>query len=587
MTDSAFDDLIDRGAAAHHQNRFEEALASYQKALELRPGDSEAISLSGLALTHLGRIDEARPGLEQAVRQEPDQTGFRLNLVECLERAGEFELASQQIDIALRQNPGCAGRLAQARVSRSDWRALELLARIWTNVIPGDAAAWHCLAQATYEQGRIRQSVQAYQKVLDLSGRSAANLVAFGRICLHALEYERASEVLDEAERQDPDHVEALAAKGLLLIYRGRFDEALQYCRRCLELDPGYVPAYTQLSKLSKGHLSRKEQEVLESVSDDASIAAENRILATFALAHSKHADGDIDAAFDCYAVANAMQVEQSRMEGISYDASLAEARTDRLIERFADTKKGDAVLTGATPIFVVGMPRSGTTLIESALGAHSEVTACGERTLMPYLLDAYLTQSDNKTVTGDQLQAMAQSYLDEGPSRKGFITDKNPLNFESVGLILRMFPHAIIIHAKRDPAETGMSIFRHEFSKFWRFAHRLEDIGHYYGQYAKLMSHWQRLFGDRLITVQYEEFAANFPQAVRDLVARCSLPWQDACEHFQQGPSAIATFSAVQAREQVLLRSGVADAYEKQLAPLRNSLPLEAERDTAQSSPI
>jgi tetratricopeptide (TPR) repeat protein len=644
MKDSAFDQLVDRGVAAHQNNRFEDALSAYRRALDLKPDDAEVMSLSGLALTYLGRLGEARPALEKAVLQEPDQAGFRLNLIECLEREKEFERAAKEIDTVLslnarlprawekkgdlsarqqafktaahayasasdldKSNPTLALKLARARAAQRefadahtaldladaltpnhpavlelraavlaeqrDWTTLDVVTRRWINLDPRNSVAWHSLTQATFEQGLYRQSLAAYERVLEYSGRNAANLAAFGRICLYASEFERAAAALDESERRNPNHVETLAAKGLLLAYRGQFDEALGYCRRCLQLDPSYAPAYTQLTRLTKGRLSAQEIRTLLGLVENKSNPVEDRILAYFALGHGLDAEGRYDDAFDAYAAANALQIEQNRAEGILYDARLAEARTDRIIQQFAEAAEGDLTPEGPTPVFIVGMPRSGTTLVESVLAAHSRLIAGGERPMMPQLLDRYLQLAESGKVTPENVRALARIYLDELPASDGFVTDKNPLNFESVGLIPILFPNAIVIHIRRDPLETGLSIFRHEFAKFWRFAHRLEDIGHYYGQYVRLVSHWERMFGERLITIQYEEFASEFAPAARELVQKCGLPWEDACEHFQQEAPTIATFSAVQAREPVVVRFGKAQSYAHHLGPIKRAL--------------
>ena len=125
----------------------------------------------------------------------------------------------------------------------------------------------------------------------------------------------------------------------------------------------------------------------------------------------------------------------------------------------------------------------------------------------------------------------------------------------------------------RRNPLETGLSVFRHELTKFLTFAGRLEDIGHYFGQYARLTAHWEELLPDRFVTVQYEDFAATFDTAAPALLDACGLAWEEDCRTFQKHAPAIATFSAVQAREAVAVRLGKAKAYEKHLGPLIDAL--------------
>lgn len=649
MTDSAFDDLVNRGAAAHQANRYEEALAAYKQALEINPTDAEVNSLYGLALTHLGRLEEARAVLEKAVEQEPEEIGFRLNLVEYLEKSQQLDRAEYEIDIVVSldakfprswekkgdvslkrkkldaaanaystasmlepDNFRVAMKLARAHAvlgnfkqahdaldiaerlepqriemfdlrcalltEERDWRGLEFASRLWSASDPENPAAWHRLTQATFEQGLYRQSIDVYDKVLQLAPRSAMNLAAFGRICLHAMDFDKAAAALDEAEVLDSHLTDMLAAKGLLLTYLGRFEEAEKYCRQCLDIDPDYAPVYTQLTRLTSGHLTDSEMTTLARLNEDESKPVENRVIAGFALAHGQDAAGDIEAAFASYEKANSMRCNHIRAERLVYDRAQTEARTKRLIDLFAEPSDLKAPTSEMTPIFIVGMPRSGTTLVEGTLSAHSRIVACGERVTMPQILDAYLTTlaaTDDLAVSGKVLQEWADYYLQETPFRApaDHMTDKNPLNFEAVGLIARLFPKAVIINMRRNPVETGLSIFRQEFTKFWTFSHRLEDIGHYYGHYARLVDHWQKHFPDRFITIQYEDFAENFDSAAPALLDACGLAWEDACRYFQKKAPAIATFSAVQAREPVVVRRGKAKAYASHLGPLIDAL--------------
>lgn len=649
MTDSAFDDLVNRGAAAHQANQYDEALAAYEKAIEIKPADAEVLSLYGLVLTHLGRLDEAGPFLEKAVEQEPEQVGFRLNFVEYLEKSQQFDRAASELDIVISldaalprswekkgdicrhlkdlnsaanafavastlepedfrlalklasahaelenfgaahkaldrvaelqpQNPAMFELRCSILTRQHNWGGLEVASSQWADAEPENPTAWHRLTQATFEQGRYRLSLAAYDKVLKLTARNARNLASYGRICLYALELDKAAAALDEAEGLDPNLTDMLAAKGLLLTYLGRTGEAQKYCRRCLDIDPDYVAAYTQLTRLTSGHLTDSEMKTLTRLKNDESNVVENRVIAGFALAHGQDAAGKIDAAFETYAGANALRRDHIRAEGLIYIRAQSEARTKRLIDLFPAPSDPQVSAQETTPIFIVGMPRSGTTLVESMFAAHSRVIACGERVAMPQILQAYLSTlaaNDDQAVSTNVMQAWADYYLQETPTTApaDHVTDKNPLNFEAVGLIARLFPNAVVINMRRNPVETGLSIFRHELTKFLPFTHHLEDIGHFYGQYARLADHWQRLFADRFITIQYEDFAANFDSAAPALLEACGLAWEDPCQSFQKNAIAITTFSAVQAREPVVVRLGKAKAYASHLGPLIEAL--------------
>jgi hypothetical protein len=357
-----------------------------------------------------------------------------------------------------------------------------------------------------------------------------------------------------------------------LLAFAGRFEKALAYCRRSLAADPNDVTAYRLLTNLTHGRLSAQERSVLARLSQDPELRAEQRISAAFALGDCYDADGDIDQAFAAYQLAQRLASERGRAESLIYDPDTVGRDVDELIARFQAVAASPPGMPALRPLFIVGMPRSGTTLIESMIGSHSRVFACGERMIMRQIKREYLARAAQaRDVPAATCANLVRAYFDQLPQLHGrdHITDKNPWNFDAVGLILSLFPNAHLIHVRRNPLETGLSIYRHEFPKFQPFTQRLEHIGHYYGQYARLMAHWQHLAGERMTTVQYEDFVADFAHAAPALVRACGLEWEEPCANFQARASVIATLSAVEAREPVTDRSGRARRYARHLQPL------------------
>ncbi|OGT83814.1 MAG: hypothetical protein A3H91_10725 [Gammaproteobacteria bacterium RIFCSPLOWO2_02_FULL_61_13] len=460
------------------------------------------------------------------------------------------------------------------------WPALEALASRWVRADAGNAQAWLALSRAAFELGRFRAALDAFQKVMDCSGRTAANLTTYGRLALQALEFEIAAAALAEAETLDPHAPEMLAARGLLLTYQGRFAEAESYCRKCLERSPEFVPAYTTLSRLTQGRFTNQEMTILSRLQSRLSLPLDHRIAAAFAFAHGHYARGDSSIAFRAYEYAHVLCEGRNQREGRRYDALRTADRMDRLMELFPaghDEMQAHA-MSHPVPIFIVGMPRSGTTLIESVLSAHSRVRAGGERPQMQQLLSAYLDLVEKgqlHKLDSSLAQNWRAAYFSDLrlPGSADHFTDKYLLNFEAAGLIARLFPAATIIHVRRNPLETCFSIYRNEFSKFWTFTDRLKDIGHYYGQYARLVNHWARLLGPRFHTVQYEMFAGAFDTMAPALIAACGLDWEEQCRNFQSVKREISTFSAVQAREAVSVRSGAAEQYRSFLGDLHDAL--------------
>ena len=271
---------------------------------------------------------------------------------------------------------------------------------------------------------------------------------------------------------------------------------------------------------------------------------------------------------------------EQARAENLRYDRGQSERNTAELISIFGSVPPtpADAADTGPTPIFIVGMPRSGTTLLESVIGAHSEVATGGETAGIRTILPDFLAQvrampfAQIPEAKWVQWRAEFRELLPPVESSR-FVTDKNPWNFDSIGLILRLFPDARIIHVRRNPVETGFSVYRNEFAKLVRFTHSLVDIGHYYGQYARVMAHWERVAGDAFTTIQYEDFVTRFDEAARELIAYCGLEWEEGCGQYWKSGRAVSTISTMQVRKPPKRPGMRAEAYSAHLGQLVESL--------------
>ncbi|MFO1394375.1 MAG: sulfotransferase [Steroidobacteraceae bacterium] len=501
------------------------------------------------AAARAGRLADARTILEGAARAGPVNDSFFLLYLDVLE-------------------------------AQRDWRALAGAAGTWLRFRPDGLRAAEAQARAAWETGLLHEAIELYERVMALGGRHANRLATFGRLCLNALEFERAGRAFDECESLDRDNAHMLAAKAGLLAFEGRFAEAEAYCRRCLARNPGDVAAYRLLGQLQDGRLAPEERAVLAGMLERPGVRVEHRITAAFALGDSLDAEGDIDAAFAAYGRAQAFARARGREEHLEYQPERTELEFDELVRLFASGPLEVPPLTGDVarlrPIFIIGMPRSGTTLVEGVLGAHTRVRACGERMVMRQVKREYLALvAASSPLTAELRTNFVRACTDQLPDlgAADHYTDKNPWNFDAVGLILTLFPDAHVVHVRRNPIETGLSIYCHEFTKFQPFTQRLDHIGHYYGQYARLMSHWERVAGDRMTTIQYEAFAADLDRTAPALLRACGLEWEDGCRTFQRSGNVIATLSAIQVRRPVSPRSGRVRRYERHLGPLVEAL--------------
>ena len=638
MTEEPLSEPMTQGHAARRAGNYEEALGHYHRALAQQSDSAEANSAYGLMLLQLGRAPEAGPFLQKAEKILAKAAADEPRLWQAWENLGKLKARSRRFAeaesdfaraVALRpKDPsllfkwaracfdngrvdealrilGDAARLAPGHPailrlyadvfeSRGAWPDLERVALDWTRAHPGSAPAWRSLAKAQWETGYPQRAVQSFTTSLDIGGREADGLAILGRISLHALDLEGAAKALDEAESLDPRNSVMLSAKALLMMWNGNYDEAQAYCRRSLAVNPGDVAAYKTLTQIASGRLSGDEMAALRAIADREDGRIQDRITALFALADCLDAADRIDEAFACYERANRMAVERARAEGLLYDPAATTRQTAELISIFATVPAAATKHGEPRPIFILGMPRSGTTLVESVFGAHSKVAAGGEKAGIRRILPEYLAFARSGRVAGIPESQWAQwraLYLRETPAPAGIeaMTDKNPWNFDALGLILGLFPAARIVHIRRNPVETGFSIFRNEFSKLIRFANRLEDIGHYFGEYARVMAHWERIAGDRFTTIQYEDFVRQFEAAAPALLAACGLDWEEACGQFWKSQRAVSTISSMQVRRPPGKPATRAQAYAAHLEPLAAALQssrvdLESGRTLAES---
>jgi len=466
----------------------------------------------------------------------------------------------------------------QALAALGLWPMLEESALAWLDLQPENPAGWHQLSRAAFGQGRNRAAAEAWARAIELGTPTAAAYTAHAGLLLHAQHVEAAQNALARAEVLDPRLPAVLTMRALLHMYYGRFDAAGDACRRCLASEPDNTDALTILDQLHEGHLPEAEFAAATRIAGLPEGAADRRIAAAFVVAHALDARGDTDAAFAACATAHQLCLARDRDEGRGYDRGLEERRFERIVELFPAAPTAPRAVRGAMPrpIFVLGMPRSGTTLVASVLAAHSRVRAFGERNSGRRMLRAFLDLDQQGEVADeDTLDRWAGSYFAELPllGAADHVTDKQPLNFEAIGLIARLFPDAAIVHVRRSPLETCLSIYRQPLGKSWTFAHSLADIGHYYGLYARLMRHWEQSFPGLVTNIDYEAFAGNFTQAAPALLHSCGLEWEPQCLEFQRAPHPITTLAAVQARGPVVPSRGRAARYRPHLGELAVAL--------------
>ena len=445
--------------------------------------------------------------------------------------------------------------------------------------------SWYNLARLQRRVARPEAALGSYQRALDL-GIAEPEEVRLNRGVIFSDDLRRPDQAEGELKAAlaiNPAYLPALLNLANLAEDRGRRQEALDLYERTLALDPRCWLALARCAGLKR--LASADDPLiarLKGALADPGPSPEDRADLGFALGMAMDSCGAYDAAFAAYAEANTVSRESGGVRP-AYDRAEQEALVDRLCEVF--TPERIMVLrtsSEAEPIFICGMFRSGSTLIEQILAAHPRVTPGGELDLLPHLVDADLAPFPQSMARVDRarIEALAAGYAEAVaglfPSAD-VVTDKRPDNFLYLGLIKTLFPRARIVHTRRDPLDNCLSVYFLHLDARMGYALDLLDAGHYLLQERRLMAHWKSLFGEDILDCSYDDLVRAPTPAAARLLEFCGLEWDEACLDFHQLDNAVRTASVWQVREPLHQRStGRWRNYERHLRPLRAYLDAE-----------
>ena len=437
------------------------------------------------------------------------------------------------------------------------------------------------LGRLLYQHGQPEEAAKCYERAAALQPNATIAAINEAEALLQRGHAAEAESCLRRAIVADPRSDLAHQVLGVLLQRRGRFEEAIESLERAIELQPRRMSSYLSLT-LGKKFSSADEwliQGMLTLV-EDGNLAPQECSRLHYALGKVCDDLDDYQNAIRHFDRANEIEAEQMRLAGRSFDRRSHKAGIDQAIAGFtADffARHRAAGSESDLPVLIVGMPRSGTTLIEQILSSHRDIGGAGELSFW----------TDRQALAGvaltgalqpDQLSRVAENYVAllhiAAPASRR-VTDKMPANFLVLGLIQLALPQARIIHCRRDPVDTCLSIWSTPFGNPLDFAHDRADIIFYYQQYARLMAHWRQVIpADRLFAIDYEALVADRESVTRAMITFCGLDWDDACLHHEQNEHVILTPSLWQARQPVY-RDAVARwrRYEKWLGEFRGLL--------------
>lgn len=573
-------------AILEKNRRFDEAAGHLDAALEIKPDATDIWTLRGDVELSRNAADDAAG----AYRRAYELDGHNIDALAGYGRAqllkGDVAEANRAAAAALKASLSSEKSLTLAlhiAKHQRDGRTINRVAQVWRNAHKANRDSLGTLAELLFEFGYWKEARHALAEVVWQEPVDTKLLISYGRYCTTAREFTEAGEVLEKALALDPDSAMALYAMSRLKFYTGDLEAAEALSARAIAANPRLFPAFTQLCDLRKGKMLDDDLAAMRELASNERTPPDEAYKLLLALGNVYHARSQAEDAIVMLHEGNKTGARVFHESGDGFDCAQCKALTEKLLSLFASPpQRHDFEPAPAIPIFVVGMPRSGTTLMESVLAAHPDILGAGELTRLPTILRDILAWAEQKgaaTINDapkEQLQTWRDLYFASFPNLDGarYVVDKQPLNFRCVGLILALFPKAKIVHIRRNPMETGFSIYRHPFNREWSFACRLEDIAYFYGDYARLIAHWEKLYPADFPLFQYETLIADFESEARRLYDHCGLNWRDEFLDFHKIKRPIVTFSAVQARQPLQTKpESAALRYAEYLTPLSHGL--------------
>jgi len=602
------------GEISLQQRRPQEAQNWYGKVLKSVPDYPRALEGMGLALLAAGRANDAADFLRKAADKAPNRSSTRLALARALAESGHAPESEKEMGEVVRLDPARAD-LARAEAAQlqgefqeaekilrellarepDNARAMRLLANIALEanrfkaarrlldraikLVPSFALAWNDLANLLMKQDRYDEAMEMVDKAISIDNRLAHSYVMRGNILTKAQQLDEAVKAYDQALEVNPNNAGALSGKGHVLKTIGRQAESIAAYRRCIQAHPPFGEAYWSLANLKTFEFEPEEVAVMKRMVENPNLADEPRV--NFFLSLGKHFEneGEYDTAFDYYRRGNEL-----RRKHEVYDPVQTEVIHDRIIEVFSHEFFQQRLGWGDpddAPILVVGLPRSGSTLIEQILASHSQVEGTMElpdlsRTIgelnkrvrprgkrlaenaeadqrPPEYPEAVLDLSAEEAAElGAGYLQMTQRYR----SGKPYFIDKMPNNFPSIGFLQLILPNAKVINARRHPLDSCLGSYKQLFFKGQSFTYDQFELGDYYLQYQRIMDHWHQALPGQVLDVHYEEMVTDTEAQTRRMLDYLGLPFEEACLRFYETERAVNTASSEQVRQPIYTKA-------------------------------
>ena len=528
------------------------AVTKFEQALNLEPNYAEVHYNLGVTLRELDKIEEAIKSYKKAISVKNVYPNAHFNLGNALLSLKQYDDAIKHFELAIVFNP----KFAQA------YNNLGLLYK---------------------RLGKNQEAGKNFDKALAIKPDYAEAANFRGVIFQNDGDLENAIKYYQKSLGINPNLVDAYNNIGLAEKELNKTDNAIKAFEKALSIDPNFASAYYNLSRFKHYTLSKEQVEKMQLLLSTDGVNQSDLIYINFALASANEGFGNQDDFFKYLHEANHL-----RKKELNYSFGTSQKLFSIIYEIFTEVPnsiKKPLKINASTkrPIFILGMPRSGTSLVEQIISSHASVYGAGElstlmKLLYPILKDRLSNGCDNNLSSEKNLTLIREKYLESLAHLKtsaNIITDKTPANFQNIGFILSIFPDAKIIHLKRDPRAICWSIYKSNWSETgYGFSYNINDLVKFYGLYSKLMDFWHKKFPGKIYDVCYEDLTANQEQETKKLLEYCELDWDENCLNFHKNKRAVKTASSLQVREKMYQGSSEAwKKYEAHIQPLIDGL--------------
>lgn len=580
------------------QHRFADAEAELRRAVELAPEHAILHEDLGSVLAAAGRLEAAQDAFQRALKLAPEAPSARRKLGEVLAALGRGAQADEHFE-AFFARDAAAGQVAEGaehlRAGRVDeavrvlqavlrahhnnvsalhyyavacWRGkgnlsdAEALLRKATTLAPDFAPAWLTLGRVLLAADKYPQAVDAYRQATKAAPNDAKAWTGLGSAFAQAGEPAHSIAAYRRSLALAPDAPGALISCAHALKTVGDQDAAVAAYRRAIALRPRFGEAYWSLANLKLFRFEAGEVQAMQGQLERPDLSESERIHFHFALGKAFEDAGKFDAAWRHFDAGNGR-----KRPLVQHDPVALEARHEGILDvfdkRFLASHRGHGH-PAPDPIFIVGLPRSGSTLVEQILASHSQVEGTAELPILGRIATSvgrYRAGDDQfpqaaRALRERDWRAYGQQYLEAArrhrKTKRPFFTDKMPNNFPLIGFAKLILPNAKIINARRHPLDTCVGCFKQLFASGQTFTYDLEDLAHYYAQYDRLMRHWRTVLPGAVLDVHYEDTVTDLEGQVRRILAHCGLPFEAACLSFHETRRAVQTASSEQVRQPI-----------------------------------